>query len=127
MNCFSAYSATAMRPALRHWVIAPLAAVALLVLVACNGTAVVTLTATASTDTFSPTGDCVGRTANVKRKQLWGGIACEHDGGSREVGQLSEVLGSTTVAQANYTTAIITVDSVRPRSCTTTARNTAWR
>jgi hypothetical protein len=52
MNSFSAYFVAAMRPSLRHWVIAPPAAVALLVLAACNGTAVVTLTATASTDTF---------------------------------------------------------------------------
>src|ERR1700688_1461393 len=52
LNSFSVYFVAARRPALRHWAIAPLAAVALLVLAACNGTAVVTLTATASTDTF---------------------------------------------------------------------------
>jgi len=39
MNSFNAHAVTAMR-ALHHWVIAPLAGFALLVLAACNGTAV---------------------------------------------------------------------------------------
>jgi len=41
-----------VRPVLRYWAMAPLAAYAILVLTACSGTRLVTLTATASTDTF---------------------------------------------------------------------------
>src|SRR5260221_12547572 len=112
MNCFSAYFATAMRPALRHWVIAPLAAVALLVLAACNGTAVVTLTATASTDTFL--GYRVGL-VSVELETSNGNAATKVLPASTTVDlvklvNLSEVLGSTTVAKANFTTAVITVD-----------------
>jgi hypothetical protein len=108
MNSFDSI----MRPALRHWVIAPLAAVALLVLAACNGTAVVTLTATASTDTFLTYR--VGlvsvelRTSNgsTTTKALPASTTVD----LVELVNLSEVLGSTTVAKANYTSAIITVD-----------------
>jgi hypothetical protein len=112
MNSFSVYFVTAMRPALRHWVIAPLAAAALLVLAACNGTAVVTLTATASTDTF-----LAYRVAlvSVELQTSNGNSTTKALPASTTVDlvklvNLSEVLGSTSVAQANYTTAIITVD-----------------
>jgi hypothetical protein len=112
MISFSAYFVTAMRPALRHWVIAPLTAVALLVLAACNGTAVVTLTATASTDTFLAYR--VGL-VSVQLQTSNGNTTTKALPASTTVDlvklvNLSEVLGSTTVATAKYTTAVITVD-----------------
>jgi hypothetical protein len=112
MNSFSAYFVTSARPALRHWVIAPLAAVALLVLTACNGTAVVTLTATPSTDTFLAYR--VGL-VSVQLKTSNGNTTTNALPASTTVDlaqlvNLSEVLGSATVAKSNYTTAIITVD-----------------
>jgi hypothetical protein len=112
MNFFSACFITAMRPALRHWVIVPLAAVVFLVLAACNGTAVVTLTATASTDTFLAYR--VGL-VSVQLQTSNGNTTTKALPASTTVDlvklvNLSEVLGSTTVANANYTTAIIMVD-----------------
>jgi hypothetical protein len=112
MNAFNAHSVTAMRPALRHWVIAPLAAVALLVLAACNGTAVVTLTATASTDTFLAyrvglvSVELQTSSGNTTTKALPASTTVD----LANLVNLSEVLGSTTVAKANYRTAIITLD-----------------
>jgi hypothetical protein len=112
MNSLSAYFVNAVRPALRHWVIAPLAAVALLALAACNGTAVVTLTATASTDTFLAYR--VGL-VSVQLQTSNGNTTTKALPASTTVDlvkllDLSEVLGSTSVAKANYTTVIITVD-----------------
>src|ERR1700738_1244176 len=112
MYSFSSYFVAAMRPALRHWVIAPLAAVALLVLAACNGTAGVTLTATASTDTFLAY--LVGL-VSVQLQTSNGNTTTKALPASTTVDlvklvNLSEVLGSTTVATAKYTTAVITVD-----------------
>src|ERR1700738_1599665 len=112
MNSFSVYFVTAMRPALRRWAIAPLAAVALSVLAACNGTAVVTLTTTASTDTFLAYR--VGL-VSVELQTSNGSTTTKALPASTTVDlvklvNLSEVLASTTVAKANYTTAIITVD-----------------
>src|SRR5882762_6767227 len=112
MNSFSAHFVAAIRPTVRHWVIAPLAAVALLVLAACNGTAVVTLTATASTDTFLAYR--VGL-VSVELQTSNGSTTTKVLPASTTVDlvkllNLSEVLGSTSVAQANYTTAVITVD-----------------
>jgi hypothetical protein len=101
-----------MRPALRHRVIAPLAAVAFLMLAACNGTAVVTLTATASTDTFLAyrvglvSVELQTSNGNTTTKALPASTTVD----LVKLVNLSEVLGSTTVAKANYTTAIITVD-----------------
>jgi hypothetical protein len=115
MNSFSGYFVIAIRPALR-WVIAPLAAVALLVLAACNGTAVVTLTATASTDTFLAYR--VGL-VSVELQTSNGSTTTKALPASTTVDlvklvNLSEVLGSTAVAKANYTTAIITLDYSSP-------------
>src|SRR3981189_803888 len=101
MNCFSAYFATAMRPALRHSVIAPLAAVALLTLAACNGTAVVTLTATASPDTFLAyrvgliSGQLQSSHGSTTAKVLPSSTTVD----LAQLVNLSEVLGSTSVAQ----------------------------
>jgi hypothetical protein len=111
MNSFSAHFVAAI-PTVRHWVIAPLAAVALLVLAACNGTAVVTLTATASTDTFLAYR--VGL-VSVELQTSNGSTTTKVLPASTTVDlvklvNLSEVLGSTSVAKANYTAAIITVD-----------------
>jgi hypothetical protein len=111
MNSFRTYFATVMRPALRHWVIAPMG-VACLVLAACNGTAVVTLTATASTDTFLTYR--VGL-VSVQLQTSNGATTTRALPASTTVDlaklvNLSEVLGSTSVAAAKYTTAVITVD-----------------
>jgi hypothetical protein len=112
MNSFSAHYVAAIRPTVRHWVIPPLAAVALLALAACNGTAVVTLTATASTDTFLAYR--VGL-VSVELQTSNGSTTTKVLPASTTVDlvklvDLSEVLASTAVAKANYTTAIITVD-----------------
>jgi hypothetical protein len=112
MNFFRAYFIAAVRPVLRHWVFAPLAAVALLVLAACNGTAVVTLTATASTDTFLAyrvglvSIQLQTSNGNTTTKALPASTTVD----LAHLVNLSEVLGSTTVAKANYTTAIITLE-----------------
>jgi trimeric autotransporter adhesin len=112
MNSFSAHFVAAVRPVLRHWAEAPLAAAAILVLTACTGTAVVTLTATASTDTFLAYR--VGL-VSVELETSNGNTATKVLPASTTVDlvnliNLSEVLGSTAVAAANYTTAIVTVD-----------------
>ena len=112
MNFFNAHFVAAVRPVLRHWAMAPLAAAATLVLTACSGTAVVTLTATASTDTFLAYR--VGL-VSVELETSNGNTATKALPASTTVDlvnlvNLSEVLGSTTVAAANYTTAIVTVD-----------------
>jgi hypothetical protein len=111
MNSFSAHFVAAARPVLRHWAIAPLAAAAILVLTACSGRAVVTLTATASTDTFLAYR--VGL-VSVELETSNGTTATKVLPASTTVDLvnliLSEVLGSTAVAAANYTTAIVTVD-----------------
>jgi hypothetical protein len=112
MNSFSAYFVTGMHPVWRHWTIAPLVAVALLVLAACNGTAVVTLTATASTDTFLAYR--VGL-VSVQLQTSNGSTTTTALPASTTVDlvklvNLSEVLGSTTVATAKYTTAVVTLD-----------------
>src|ERR1700682_5356321 len=112
MNSFSACFVTAMRSAVRHCVIALLGPVALLVLAGCNGTAVVTMTATASTDAFLAYR--VGL-VSVQLQTSNGNTTTKALPASTTVDlvkliSLSEVLGSTAVAAANYTTAIITVD-----------------
>src|SRR3984893_9171295 len=112
MNSFSALFVPAVRPVLRHWAMAPLAAAAMLVLTACSGTAVVTVTATASTDTFLAYR--VGL-VSVELETSNGNTATKGLPASTKVDlvnlvNLSEVLGSTTVAAANYTTAVVTVD-----------------
>jgi hypothetical protein len=112
MNSFSEYFVTALRPALRHWLNAPLAAAALLALAACNGTAVVTLTATASTDTFLAyrvglvSVELQTSNGNTTTKALPASTTVD----LVKLVNISEVLGSTAVAQAKYTSAIITVD-----------------
>jgi hypothetical protein len=112
MNSFSACLIAALRPASRRWVIALLAASALSVLTACNGTAVVTLTATASTDTFLAyrvglvSVELQTSNGNTTTKALPASTTVD----LVKLVNLSEVLGSTSVAQANYTTAVITVD-----------------
>jgi len=112
MNSFSVYFVAAVRQVLRHWAMAPLAAYAILVLTACSGTAVVTLTATASTDTFLAyrvglvSVELETSNGNTTTKVLPASTTVD----LVNLVSLSEVLGSTTVAKANYTTAIITVD-----------------
>ncbi len=112
MNSFSVYSVADLRPALRRWLIAPLGALAFLALAACNGTAVVTMTATASTDPFLTYR--VGL-VSVQLQTSNGSTTTKALPASTTVDlvklvNLSEVLSSTTVAQAKYTTAIVTLD-----------------
>jgi trimeric autotransporter adhesin len=90
----------------------PFATLALLMLSACNGTAVVTLTATASTDTFLAyrvglvSVQLQTSSGNTETNILPASTTVDLAG----LVDLSEVLGSTVVAKANYTTAVITVD-----------------
>jgi hypothetical protein len=111
MNSFSAHFVIELRPTLHHW-IAPLAAVALLVLAACNGTAVVTMTATASTDTFLAyrVGLVSVQLQASNGKATTKALPASTTVDLVKLVNLSEVLGLTAVPQANYTTAIITVD-----------------
>jgi hypothetical protein len=99
----SIVESAAMRPALRHWVTAPLAAVAFLMLAACNGTAVVTLTATASTDTFLAyrVGLVSVELQTANRNTTTKALPASTTVDLVKLVNLSEVLGSTTVAKAN--------------------------
>jgi hypothetical protein len=96
---------------LRQWMMVPLTMVLLANVSACNGTAVVTLTATASTDTF-----LTYRVGLVSVElQTSGGSAVKALPAGTTVDlanlvNLSEVLGAAQVAKSNYTAAIITVD-----------------
>jgi hypothetical protein len=90
----------------------PLTAALLVSVCACNGTAVVTLTATASTDTFLTYR--VGL-ASVQLQTSSGGstVTALPAGTTVDLANLvnlSEVLGAATAAAANYTAATITLD-----------------
>lgn len=102
-----------MRPKRRAWVTAPLAALALLSMAACNnGSALVTLTATASTDTF------------ITYRVSLLSVALQDSGGKTKAQALpvgtavdlvnllnvSEVLGVATAPKANYKAVIVTLD-----------------
>ncbi|HWJ37103.1 MAG TPA: hypothetical protein VNR70_17680 [Steroidobacteraceae bacterium] len=97
---------------LRRRIAAPLTAMLFAGVAACNGTAVVTLTATASTDTFLTYR--VGL-VSVELQTSSGSSAVKILPTSTTVDlanlvNLSEVLGAATVAKSNYTAATVTVD-----------------
>jgi hypothetical protein len=103
---------SAMLRKLRRRIAAPLTAMLFAGVAACNGTAVVTLTATASTDTFLTYR--VGL-VSVELQTSSGSSAVKILPTSTTVDlanlvNLSEVLGAATVAKSTYTAAIVTVD-----------------
>jgi len=113
---FSAYLQPAMRPRCSMGVCALAAVAPLVAVLATHGSC--DLDRTASTDPFSLPVDWCRSNCNVKRKH--------HDEAlpaSTTVDLVKLVnsasTGSTTVAQANYTTAIITWDYSSAESCTT--------
>jgi hypothetical protein len=91
---------------------AALPAVLFLGLAACNGTAVITLTATPSTDTFLTyrvglvSVQLRTSTGQTKSTALPAGTTVD----LANLVNISEVLGAVTVAQATYTSAVVTVD-----------------
>jgi hypothetical protein len=96
----------------RRWMRASLPAVLLSGLAACNGTAVITLTATPSTDTYLTyrvglvsvqLGTSTGQSTSTA---LPAGTTVD----LANLVNISEVLGAVTVAQATYTSAVVTVD-----------------
>jgi fibronectin-binding autotransporter adhesin len=105
-TCFSA-----MRGAWGRVLAAPLGA-ALLALAACNGTAVVTLTSTASPDTF------LAYRVGLVSLQLQGSsgksgltiLPASTTVDFAKLTDVSEVLGAAAVAKGSYTSAVITLD-----------------
>lgn len=97
---------------LKHWFIAPLLLAALVALAACNGTAVVTLTSTPSTDTFLTYR--VGL-VSVALQTSSGSTTTKTLPASTTVDlanlvNLSEVVGATAVSKATYKSVVVTVD-----------------
>jgi hypothetical protein len=95
-----------------RWVSAPLAALLLFTLAACNGTAVVTLTSTPSTDTFLTYR--VGLASIQLQKANGRTISTVLPSGTTvdlsKLVNLSEVVGAVVVPGGNYSQAVVTVD-----------------
>src|ERR1700684_2504318 len=101
-----------VRRLLRDWIAAPLGVFLLMMLGACNGTAIVTLTTTPSTDTFLAYR--VGL-VSIQLQTSSGRTASQDLPSSTTVDltqfiNLSEVLGVAGVTSANYTQAVVTLD-----------------
>jgi len=99
--------------ALRRRLSGPLCTVVLLSLSACSGTAVVTLTSTASQDTFLTYR--VGLVSVKLQKSTSGGSTLQtlSTGTTVDLAKLvnlSEVLGAAAVAKGSYSSAVITLD-----------------
>ena len=112
MNSFGANFTSAARSAWRRWLLVPLTAAAMLALAACNGSAMVTLTATPSTDTFLTYR--VGL-VSVGLETSSGKTAVQAlpSGTTVDLANLvnvSEVLGIAAVAKANYKYVVVTLD-----------------
>ncbi len=103
-----------MKPATicRRWLAAPLGALALLVLAACNGSTVVTLTSVPSTDTFltyrvSLVSIQVQNSNGRKMVQI---LPSNTTVDLAQLVNLSEVVGEATVTAGNFTQAVVTLD-----------------
>jgi hypothetical protein len=112
MNLLSAYFVAATRLVRRRWMVAPLAAVVFSALAACNGTALVTLTATGSTDTFLTYR--VGLVSvGLQTSAGKATVQTLPSGTTVDLANLvnvSEVLGVAPVAKGNYKSVVVTVD-----------------
>ena len=109
-RCFSVeHAASAIW---NRWASAPLAALLLFTLAACNGTAVVTLTSTPSTDTFLTYR--VGLASIQLQKANGRTISTVLPSGTTvdlsKLVNLSEVVGAVVVPGGNYSQAVVTVD-----------------
>jgi hypothetical protein len=95
-----------------RWVSAPLGVLLLIALAACNGTAVVTLTSTPSTDVFLTYR--VGLTSIQLQKANGRTISTVLPAGTTvdlsKLVTLSEVLGTVVIPAGNYSQAVVTVD-----------------
>ncbi len=95
-----------------RWISAPIGALLLSALAACNGTAVVTLTSTPSTDVFLTYR--IGLTSVQLQKANGRTISSVLPSGTTvdlsKLVNLSEVLGAVVVAGGNYSQAVVTVD-----------------
>ncbi len=98
-------------PTIRRWM-APLVAVLLLGLAACNGTAVVTLTATASPETFLTyrVGLVSVQLQTSNGRKSAGVLPSSTTVDLARLVNLSEVLGSVGLQTGNYTEAVVTLD-----------------
>jgi hypothetical protein len=112
MNLVFSGLASASASVWGRWLSAPLGAVLLLTLAACNGTAVVTLTSTPSTDTFLTYR--VGL-VSVQLQTSSGRTTSQALPSSTTVDlaqlvNLSEVLGAASIVSGNFTQAVVTLD-----------------
>ena len=103
-----------MKPATicRRWLAAPLGALALLVLAACNGSTVVTLTSVPSTDTFLTyrVGLVSIQVQNSNGRKMVQILPSNTTVDLAQLVNLSEVVGEATVTAGNFTQAVVTLD-----------------
>jgi len=103
-----------MKPAtiFRRWLAAPLGALALLALAACNGSTVVTLTSVPSTDTFLTyrVGLVSIQVQNSNGRKMVQILPSNTTVDLAQLVNLSEVVGEATVTAGNFTQAIVTLD-----------------
>ncbi len=103
-----------MKPAaIRHrWLAAPIGAVVLLALAACNGSTVVTLTSAPSTDTFLTyrVGLVSIQVQNSNGRRMAQIVPSNTTVDLAQLVNLSEVVGESTVTSGNYTEAVVTLD-----------------
>ncbi len=103
-----------MKPAtIRHrWLAAPLGALVLVALAACNGSTVVTLTAAPSTDTFLTyrVGLVSIQVQNSNGRKTVQILPSNTTVDLAQLVDLSEVVGEATVTAGNFTEAVVTLD-----------------
>src|SRR5208283_3185941 len=103
-----------MKPAtiFRRWLAAPLGALALLALAACNGSTVVTLTSVPSTDTFLTyrVGLVSIEVQNSNGRKMVQILPSSTTVDLAQLVNLSEVVGESTVTEGNFTEAVVTLD-----------------
>ncbi len=103
-----------MKPATicRRWLAAPLGALALLALAACNGSTVVTLTSVPSTDTFLTyrVGLVSIEVQNSNGRRAAQILPSNTTVDLAQLVNLSEVVGEATVTSGNFTEAVVTLD-----------------
>jgi len=95
-----------------RWASAPLAVLMLIALAACNGTAVVTLTSTPSTDTFLTyrVGLVSVQLQKANGRKATSLLPAGTTVDLSKLGNLSEVLGAVVVPGGNYSQVVVTVD-----------------
>jgi len=101
-----------VRRVLRSWIAAPLGVLLLTVLAACNGTAVVTLTSTPSTDTFLAyrVGLVSIQLQTSSGKTSVNALPTSTTVDLARLVNLSDVVGASSVAAGNFSQAVVTLD-----------------